>query len=80
MLWCSQNFFHFLFAQLLLMRNTLQLTSKHLKGHLAPRVSDVTFLLKGHFGPHVSDVAFLLMDRNYFFGGPNLTDILSMKT
>ena len=28
--------------------------SKHLKGHLAPRVSNVTFLLKGHSGPSVS--------------------------
>ena len=44
-------------------------SSKHLKGHLGPRVSDVAFLLTGHLrpsimtghlGPRVSDVTFLL--------------------
>ena len=34
--------------------------SKHLKGHLAPSVSDVTFLLTGHLGPRVIDLTFLL--------------------
>ena len=34
--------------------------SKHLKGHSAPRVGHVTFLLKGHSGQPVGHVTFLL--------------------
>ena len=45
--------------------------SKHLKGHLRPRVSDVTFLLKGHLGPRVSDITFLL--RGHW--GPRVSDV-----
>ena len=36
------------------------LSSKHLKGHSAPRVCHVTFLLKGHSGTSVCHVTFLL--------------------
>ena len=38
--------------------------SKHLKGHSAPRVCHVTFLLKDHWGPSVSYVTFLLKGRS----------------
>merc|ERR1719209_1841176 len=53
--------------------------SKHLKGHSAPRVSNVTFLLKGHSGQPVSNVTFLLKGNS---GQPvsNVTFLLKSQS